>query len=47
MGDFFSFDAGDVAVTLMVWDIGGQTIGGSMLENYIYGADVSINLLFL
>ncbi|XP_071948532.1 ras-related protein Rab-28-like [Antedon mediterranea] len=25
-------------VTLQVWDIGGQTLGGKMLENYIYGA---------
>ena len=28
-------------VTLQVWDIGGQTLGGKMLENYIYGAKVS------
>ena len=28
-------------VTLQVWDIGGQTIGGKMLDNYIYGANVS------
>ena len=33
--------AGGVNVTLQVWDIGGQTIGGRMLENYIYGASVS------
>ncbi|XP_072029822.1 ras-related protein Rab-28-like [Amphiura filiformis] len=25
-------------VTLQVWDIGGQTLGGKMLENYIFGA---------
>ncbi|XP_051514466.1 ras-related protein Rab-28 isoform X2 [Myxocyprinus asiaticus] len=25
-------------VTLQVWDIGGQTIGGKMLDKYIYGA---------
>lgn len=31
---------GDVQVTLQVWDIGGQTVGGQMLENYIYGANV-------
>jgi Ras-related protein Rab-28 len=24
--------------TLQVWDIGGQTIGGNMVGNYIYGA---------
>ncbi|XP_071793496.1 ras-related protein Rab-28-like [Asterias amurensis] len=28
----------DMHVTLQVWDIGGQTLGGKMLENYIYGA---------
>ena len=35
-------DAGEVPATLMVWDIGGQTMGGGMLENYVFGADVSI-----
>lgn len=25
-------------VSLQVWDIGGQTLGGKMLENYLYGA---------
>jgi Ras-related protein Rab-28 len=30
---------GNVQVTLQVWDIGGQTVGGHMLENYIYGAN--------
>ncbi|XP_019512044.1 PREDICTED: ras-related protein Rab-28 isoform X1 [Hipposideros armiger] len=29
---------GNVNVTLQVWDIGGQTIGGKMLDKYIYGA---------
>lgn len=33
--------AGGVNVTIQVWDIGGQTIGGKMLDNYIYGANVS------
>ncbi|KAL4232222.1 Ras-related protein Rab-28 [Mactra antiquata] len=28
---------GNVNVALQVWDIGGQTLGGAMLENYIYG----------
>ncbi|KAH3786272.1 ras-related protein Rab-28-like [Dreissena polymorpha] len=28
---------GNVHVALQVWDIGGQTLGGAMLENYIYG----------
>lgn len=26
-------------VTLKIWDIGGQTLGGNMLDKYIYGAD--------
>ena len=30
-------------VTLQVWDIGGQTLGGKMLEKYIFGAHVSSN----
>ena len=39
-------------MTLQVWDIGGQTVGGKMLENYIYGANVCssfivYNVLFL
>ena len=25
-------------VALQIWDIGGQTIGGKMIGNYIYGA---------
>ncbi|XP_063043910.1 ras-related protein Rab-28 isoform X2 [Engraulis encrasicolus] len=29
---------GNLNVTLQVWDIGGQTIGGKMLDKYIYGA---------
>ena len=33
--------AGDKSVTLQVWDIGGQTLGGKMLENYIYCSNVS------
>lgn len=37
----FSF-SGNVNVTLQVWDIGGQTIGGKMLDKYIYGAQVWI-----
>ncbi|XP_071828519.1 ras-related protein Rab-28-like [Apostichopus japonicus] len=28
----------EIHVTLQVWDIGGQTLGGKMLENYVYGA---------
>uniref|UniRef100_T1ISH5 Ras-related protein Rab-28 n=1 Tax=Strigamia maritima TaxID=126957 RepID=T1ISH5_STRMM len=26
-------------VTVQVWDIGGQTLGGNMLDKYIYGAN--------
>ncbi|TMW60272.1 hypothetical protein Poli38472_000314 [Pythium oligandrum] len=29
---------GDAQVTLQIWDIGGQSIGGKMLKNYIFGA---------
>ena len=36
------FFTGNVNVALQVWDIGGQTLGGAMLENYIYGAQVCI-----
>ncbi len=32
-------------MTLQVWDIGGQAIGGKMLDNYIYGAHVSSSYL--
>ena len=38
--------AGDISVTLQVWDIGGQTLGGKMLENYIYGSNVSHNAIY-
>lgn len=34
---------GNVHVALQVWDIGGQTLGGKMLENYIFGSHVSLN----
>lgn len=27
-------------MTLQVWDIGGQTLGGKMLDKYVYGAHV-------
>lgn len=39
--DFFSKKIvlpGDVSVTLQIWDIGGQQIGGKMLGKYIHGA---------
>ncbi|XP_070540033.1 ras-related protein Rab-28-like [Ptychodera flava] len=29
---------GNTHVTLQVWDIGGQTLGGQMLDKYVYGA---------
>eukprot|EP00667_Euglena_gracilis_P018352 EG_transcript_19476 len=29
---------GNVQVTLQIWDIGGQQLGGRMLSNYIYGS---------
>ncbi|XP_058877139.1 ras-related protein Rab-28-like [Acipenser ruthenus] len=29
---------GNANVALQVWDIGGQTLGGKMLDKYIYGA---------
>jgi len=29
---------GDVHVCMQIWDIGGQSIGGKMITNYIYGA---------
>ena len=27
-------------MTLQVWDIGGQTLGGKMLDKYVYGSQV-------
>ena len=29
-------------MALQVWDIGGQTLGGKMLDKYIYGSNVRI-----
>uniref|UniRef100_A0A8C0HTL6 RAB28, member RAS oncogene family n=1 Tax=Balaenoptera musculus TaxID=9771 RepID=A0A8C0HTL6_BALMU len=34
---------GNLNVTLQVWDIGGQTIGGKMLDKYIYGSTSRMN----
>lgn len=39
----FIFVLGNVHVTLQVWDIGGQTLGGKMLDKYIFGAHVSVS----
>ena len=32
---------GEKNVTLQIWDIGGQSIGGKMLKTYLEDADVS------
>lgn len=29
---------GQINVVLHIWDLGGQSLGGNMLQNYIYGA---------
>lgn len=34
--------SGNVHVALQVWDIGGQTLGGKMLETYVFGSSVTI-----
>ena len=34
--------SGNVNVALQVWDIGGQTLGGKMLETYVFGSNVRI-----
>ncbi len=39
--------AGDVHVTLKIWDIGGQSLGGKMIASYLEEADVSLLSLFL
>ena len=36
---------GPTNVVLAVHDIGGQTLGGEMLDKYLYGADVSFILI--
>lgn len=40
IGGLHSCLSGGLHVTLQVWDIGGQTLGGNMLDKYIYGANV-------
>jgi hypothetical protein len=32
---------GGVSCTLQLWDIGGQSLAGKMINNYLEGADVS------
>ena len=34
---------GNVNVAMQVWDIGGQSIAGGMLDKYIFGADVGFS----
>lgn len=41
------FIPGNLNVTLQVWDIGGQTLGGKMLDKYVYGAHVSSLLSYV
>ena len=36
---------GSTHVALEIWDIGGQTIGSTMLSNYIFGAHVRILMI--
>ncbi|CAE8588452.1 unnamed protein product, partial [Polarella glacialis] len=33
---------GDVHVCLQIWDIGGQSIGGKMVSNYIHGSNAVV-----
>lgn len=33
---------GGVNVALQIWDIGGQSIGGKMIGNYIFGAQAVV-----
>lgn len=40
-----SLYTGNINVAMQVWDIGGQSIAGGMLDKYIYGADVSCGCL--
>ena len=44
--ELYIWSSGKVHVALQVWDIGGQTLGGTMLENYIYGAQVRFMLRY-
>lgn len=33
-------------ITLQIWDVGGQSLAGNMLDKYVYGADVSAKQSF-
>jgi hypothetical protein len=33
--------SGAGSITLQIWDVGGQSLAGNMLDKYIFGADVS------
>ena len=44
--ELYIWSSGKAHVELQVWDIGGQTLGGKMLENYIYGAQVRFMLSY-
>ena len=47
LSDSFISVLGNVHVTLQVWDIGGQTLGGKMLDKYIFGAHVSTSQAYI
>ena len=42
---FIMSTTGSTHVALEIWDIGGQTIGSTMLSNYIFGAHVRILMI--
>lgn len=31
----------NIELSFQIWDIGGQTLGGEMLDKYLYGAHVN------
>lgn len=37
----FNFSVGNVNVTIQLWDVGGQSLNGEMVDKYLYGAHVS------
>lgn len=36
-----NFSIGNVNVTVQLWDVGGQSLNGEMVDKYLYGAHVS------